>query len=490
MSRTLEFAGPPHDVVIIGAGAAGLAAGIFAARLAPHLRILVVDGARKIGAKILVSGGSRCNVTNRVVRESDFWGGPSRVVKRVLRAFPADRAAAFFHELGVALHEEEGGKLFPASQRSRTVLAALLEELRRRGVPLDVGVRVSDVRPLTGGFVIATASGTDLVARRVVLATGGLSLPKTGSDGHGYVIAQRLGHGRVPTTPALAPLLLGLEPRRREATKEEPRRREDRKEEPRRREDTTETSGKLASSEPQPEAGHDDARDPERCWHRALTGVAHPAALTLHAAGLDRPLTLTGPILWTHFGASGPVALNMSRHWHRAEIEGRSPRLSIALCPEESFASLDAWLLDRATARPRAAVHTVLAERVPGAVADVWASLCGIERDTTMAHMEREARRRLVHALLAAPLKVAGSRGYGYAEVTAGGVPLDEIDPATMESRLCPGLHFAGEILDVDGRLGGFNFQWAWSSAFVAAQGVVRGLARGQALGAGSDGDD
>lgn len=406
------------DLLVIGAGAAGLATTIFAARSAPSLRVRCLDGAHRIGAKILVSGGSRCNVTNRVVSERDFWGGSPAIVKRVLRAFPAEKAAAFFEDLGVRLHEEEDGKLFPDSNRARTVLDALLAALAQSGATLGVGERVRDVCRNGEWFVVATNASRSYHARRVVLATGGRSLPKTGSDGFGYELARRLGHGYVETSPALAPLLL-------------------------------------------------DGRH-----HQRLAGVAHPATLTLRAGGSAKRASLTGPMLWTHFGVSGPVALNMSRHWHRARLEGHSPVVTLNLCPGDTFETLEGWLLDRQTRRPRAQVHTVLAERLPSAVAEVWAAEASAGRDTTLAHLGRGDRRRLIEALLETTLDVADSRGYTYAEVTAGGVPLEEIDPATLESRICPGLYLVGEMLDVDGRLGGFNFQWAWSSGWVAGHAV------------------
>src|SRR6185503_19911345 len=173
-----------------------------------------LDGARHIGAKILVSGGSRCNVTNREVTERDFWGASSRVVRNVLREFPAERAAAFFEELGVRLHEEEDGKLFPDTNRSRTVLDALLNEAARLGITIDTDHRVTATRKDEDAFAItcfrrADPSGSadsEMRSRAVVIATGGRSLPKTGSDGVGYDLVRRLGHGYVETTPALAPL--------------------------------------------------------------------------------------------------------------------------------------------------------------------------------------------------------------------------------------------------------------------------------------------
>ena len=408
------------DVVIVGGGAAGLATAIFCKRHAPDLRVICLDGARRVGAKILVSGGSRCNVTNRVVSERDFWGGSPRVIRSVLRAFSAEQAAAFFREIGVDLHEEEDGKLFPDTNSSRTVLDSLLRELARLRVELRCGERVTDVRADGTAFVVACESGQEYGARAVVLATGGRSLPKSGSDGAGYAMATRLGHGHVDTTPALAPLLL----------------------------------------------------DGDR--HVALSGISLPARLTVRVEG--RPDTsLDGALLWTHFGASGPVVLNASRHWHRARLQGRTAAVLLSLCPGETLESLEAWLQLQALQRPRAFVATVLAQRFPAAVADAWARSADAE-GVTMSHLSREARRRLIQLLLASPLSVRDSRGYNVAEATAGGVPLEEIDPSRMESRHCAGVYLVGEMLDVDGRLGGFNFQWAWSSAWIAGRAIAATL--------------
>ena len=193
-------------------------------------------------------------------------------------------------------------------------------------------------------------------------------------------------------------------------------------------------------------------------------------------AGDRVEVQLSGALLWTHVGASGPVVLNLSRHWHRARLEGRDVAVTISLCPDDAFESLEAWLLEQERARPRARLATILATKLPAAVADHWLVRTRLDAETTMAHLTRDGRRALIHALLATRLDVRDSRGYGLAEVTAGGIPLDEIDPATMESRICPGMFLVGEMLDVDGRLGGFNFQWAWSSGWVAGQSIARAL--------------
>jgi predicted Rossmann fold flavoprotein len=408
------------DVAVVGAGAAGLATAIFTARRCPHVHIGVLDGARTLGAKILVSGGGRCNVTNSVVRETDFWGGRPTLIRRVLRSFGAQEAAAFFAEIGVALHEEPGGKLFPDSGRARTVLDALLAEARARGVRLLPNHRVLEIELDSDGFAIQTSQGR-LHARRVVLATGGLSLPKTGSDGTGYRFAGRLGHSVVPTTPALAPLLL------------------------------------------------------EGSFHVALAGVSCDAEIAVCVEGV-RPQRLRGALLWTHFGISGPVALDASRHWHRARTTDRGVTLSASFLPGAGFEDAERRLLDFAAASPRTALRNALADVLPASLAEAVVRELDLDGTTRLAQLPRDARRRLVRALLEWPLPVRDSRGYNYAEVTAGGVPLTEIDTATMESRRCSGLHLVGEILDVDGRLGGFNFQWAWSSGWVAARGLQLGL--------------
>jgi predicted Rossmann fold flavoprotein len=407
-------------IAIVGAGAAGLATAIFAARRGAREPIVLLDGAARPGAKILVSGGSRCNVTNAVVTEGDFQGSPPHLVRRVLKAFGVADTVAFFREIGVTLHEEEGGKLFPDGNRSRDVLEALLREVRRAGVTLRPAERVAAVEPSADGFVVRTARGA-IEASRVVLATGGLSLPKTGSDGAGLAFARAFGHTVVPTTPALVPLVL------------------------------------------------------EGAFHARLSGVAHEVELTVRRRG-SGAVRRRGALLWTHFGVSGPVALDVSRAWLRAQVEDAEPAvLEANLAPGASFESFERGLLDRAASNPRLGLARALSAVLPGAVAKAVVEEAGLAPDVALGRLPRDARRGLVRAVVSRTLAVRGSRGYAFAEATAGGVPLAEVDTRTMESRLEGGLHLAGEMLDVDGRIGGFNFQWAWSSAWVAAGGLAAG---------------
>ncbi len=407
-------------IAVVGAGAAGLATAIFAARRGVAKPIVVLEGARRLGAKILVSGGGRCNVTNRVVTERDFRGGNRNVVRRVLRGFPADAAVDFFREIGVSLHEEEDGKLFPDSNRARTVLDALVREAEKRGVEIRPGHRVSSVEVAGGGFRLETSGGA-IGAERVVLATGGLSLPKTGSDGAGYGFAESLGHTLAPRTPALAPLVL------------------------------------------------------DGSFHAGLAGVSHDVELTIRGR---RTIRQRGAMLWTHFGVSGPAALDASRFFHQARRDDGDVRVTASLAPGRDWSALEHDLLAMARKSPHTALKTVLASWVPLGVGDAILEALGIPPDARLGRLTRDARRAVIRALLEWRLPVRDSRGWNFAEATAGGVVLEEIEPRTMASRKTPGLFMVGEMLDVDGRLGGFNFQWAWSSGWAAAGGLLGARSR------------
>ena len=408
-----------EDIIVVGAGAAGLATAIFARRLG-RAAVRILDSAARPGAKILVSGGSRCNVTNAVVTERDYWGGRRTIIRQVLSRLTVSQTVAFFEEIGVPLKEEPGGKLFPRSDRSRDVLEALLAAAGEVGVTLSPSTRVHRIQREGDRFRLDTSTGP-LQARRVVLATGGLSLPKTGSDGGGLQIARELGHSIVPTTPALAPLVL---------------------------------RGSVNES---------------------ISGVAQNVELALRVK--DRHAErIRGAMLWTHFGVSGPAPLDMSRHWLRARLDRHAAALTVNLRPGEGFESVDAGWASTAARHPRLSLQNGLAEMLPASVASALLAHLAIDGQARLADLTRDARRALSHALTDLPLNVVDSRGFNHAEATAGGVALEEIDRSSMESRKCPGLFLVGEMLDVDGRLGGFNFQWAWSSARTAAEGMARAI--------------
>jgi len=417
----------PQRVAVVGAGAAGFAAAIRAAEAGAT--VVLFNAHPKVGLKILMSGGTRCNVTHDRVGPESFHGGSRNAVAIVLKAFPAAEARAWFESLGVALKVEAGGKVFPESDSARTVLDALVRRSEDLGVVIRAGDRITGVRPDDAhGFELTTPAGA-MTARAVVLCTGGLSYPKTGSDGTGYAIARSLGHSLAPTTPALTPLVLSGD------------------------------------------------------FHRRLMGVTLPAALTLHLDG-KRAVTCAGSMLFTHFGLSGPAALDLSRHWlnapagaERAVTAHFLPRgfagKGTARDPEKpgglpQRGDLEADWLAAAKADTRATLQTFLGRSLPLFLVRDLAAAAGVEHARTLVKVTRDERRRLLDLLTAFPVPVTETLGYGKAEVTAGGVPLAEIDPRRMASRTCPGLFLAGEIVDVDGRLGGYNFQWAWASGRTA----------------------
>ncbi len=419
---------PSYDIVIVGAGAAGLATAIFAAEGlcdggagAGSARILVLDGATAIGAKILISGGGRCNVTNAEVTPLDY-NGSRNPIRNVLAAFDVAATCRWFAGLGVELVREDTGKLFPVANTARSVLAALLKRCRELDIDVRTAHRVHAVHRAPAvdggdpaGFVVEHAHGSERAAR-VVLATGGRSLPRTGSDGGGFDIARSLGHSVTDTFPALAPLVL---------------------------------AGDM--------------------FHAELSGLSQPVELSTFADGkrIDRR---TGSLLWTHFGISGPVVLDASRHWIIAHAHGQRAELTCNFLPGQDFESCQRWLQDVAGRRPRLSLARALAERLPDRLGRALARRAACDPATPLGQLARPARRSLAQRLTAFALPIARDRGWNFAEVTAGGVPLDEIDYRTMESRRAPGLHLVGEMLDCDGRIGGFNFQWAWASGRVAGR--------------------
>jgi predicted Rossmann fold flavoprotein len=406
------------EIAVIGGGAAGLTAAIFAAesaqRRAMGVRIVVLDGAARIGAKILVSGGGRCNVTHREVRPEDF-NGSRHIVRNILAAFDVAATCRWFESMGVRLKCEATGKMFPVSDSARTVVAALLQRCRERNVAILTGHRVHAVRAYQPGFVVHHTAGT-LRAGRVIMATGGRSLPRTGSDGGGWTIARSLGHSVTATYPALVPLVL-------------------------------------------------DAS----LFHAELSGLSQPVELSTFADGklIDRR---TGSMLWTHFGVSGPVVMDASRHWTSARGAGALVEMRCNFLPGESFDGTAQWLTHTAAQRPRLSIGRCLMQKLPERLGAALADRAGCHPTMPLGQLTRSQRRALVHALVALPLPIQRERGWNHAEVTAGGVPLEEIDYRTMESRKLCGLYLVGEMLDCDGRIGGFNFQWAWATGYVAGR--------------------
>ena len=419
------------DVAIVGAGAAGLFAAIWAGRNseAHPIRIAVFDGAKKLGAKILVAGGGRCNVTHCRVTEHDFAGSSPAAIRKVLRRFSVAQTIQFFSDAGVELKEEETGKLFPVTDSARTILNALIDQSKESHVAIVHPARVAEVEhlPCNGAaselkkeprFRVVVESGV-VLARHVIVCTGGMSLPKSGSDGSGFRLVEKLGHSIAkPLVPALVPLVL--------------------------------------------EEGH---------WIRELSGVTVPTTVTLSKASGKRIFSCSGSTLCTHLGLSGPAVLDISRHWLIARDTDSDIQLSVNWLPGQSAETVDELLQSRRTGS-----FGVLRQWLPDRLAR---QICIESGAPLVGDLTRNNRKKLTQNIVATPLPVTGDRGFSIAEATAGGVPLEEVKLETMESRKCPGLYLAGEVLDVDGRIGGFNFQWAWSSGYVAGSAVAKSVIEG-----------
>lgn len=408
-----------YDIAVVGAGAAGLMTAIQSARLG--LNVLLIDGRERIGAKILMSGGTRCNVTNREVTEKDFHTGAPHTVKSTLLAFTPEQTRAFFAEIGVELKLEPTGKYFPVTDRAEDVLDAFTAEADRAGVHLATPYKIHHVTHDGENFTLF--SETDrFVSKKIVLTTGGLSFPATGSDGTGYKIAQSFGHSLVATSASLTPLMTN-----------------------------------------------------DAAW-KSLSGVTLPVRLTLWVAG-KKVYSTEDSFLFTHFGFSGPAALDMSRHWIRAD-RNKKVRLEACFLPGPETREEDAAedLTQSASLGGKRTVRGWLERHLPARLADLLLEKADIDPERLLAYLKKDERARLLAAIYRSELAVNGDMGYAKAEVTAGGVDLAEVHRSTLESKLRPGLYFAGEIVDVDGRIGGFNFQWAWSSGTVVARSAAKTL--------------
>lgn len=404
-------------IVVIGAGAAGSMAAIFAATAGAE--VLLLERTRDGGRKILISGGGRCNVLPARVDESRFITDSSpNTMRKIIRSWPLHEQVQFFEqELGIALVEEqESAKLFPASHRARDVRDGLLALVRQRGPQLLTDTLVTGIFPIGDNqWRVERDDAPSLEADAVIVATGGLSVPNTGSDGIGLSILRKLGHTLHPTYAALTPVV----------------------------------------AEPAPFA--------------PLSGVSLPVTIT--ARSNERSATATGGFLFTHHGYSGPSVLDVSHVVVRARAESdSSARLQVR------WTQLDeaAW---EAALRPDGTrtVANALRRELPERLATALLGVADVDPMRLLADLRREERLRLVDVLVRGPLPWTGDEGYKKAEVTGGGVSLAEIDPRTMESRKHDGLFLCGEVLDAFGPIGGYNFLWAWATGRAAGIGAAIG---------------
>lgn len=404
------------DVAVIGAGAAGLLAAIRAAERGRAT--LLLEKNRKAGVKILMSGGTRCNIThatdNRGIVEA--YGPPGRFLHSALAAFCVEDTLAFFEQEGVATKVEETGKIFPVSNKAADVLQALLRRLQRSAAVLALAEPVLHLQRSESAFLLTTPQRT-VAAGKIILTTGGQSYPGSGTTGDGYRFAAQLGHTIIPPRPALVPIT------------------------------TTEN------------------------WVASLRGVTLP---DVQVRLLEKERLLErrrGSLLFAHFGLSGPVILDISRAVS-GHPQPKSLRLQIDLLPMLSEQELTQLVQTASAQAGKKLLAVVLSAHLPRRLCDIVLTQAGLPAERTAAALKRADRDRLVAAIKRLEVSVAGTLGFGKAEVTAGGVALNEVDSRTMQSKIVPQLYLAGEVLDLDGPIGGYNFQAAWSTGWLAGSSV------------------
>ena len=387
-----------YDVLVIGAGAAGMMCAIVAG--SRGRRVLVLDHANKPGKKILMSGGGRCNFTHTGTTPAHYLSANPHFCKSALARYTPWDFIAMVDRHRIAWHEKTPGQLF-CDDSAKQIVAMLLAECARSGARVETSVPVSNVRTHGDGFMVDTPQGHVRCASLVV-ATGGLSVPTMGATAFGYDLARQFGHAVLPLRAGLVPLTL---------------------------------SGKHQEH------------------YADLSGVALPASASCGSASFGEA------VLFTHRGLSGPAILQVSSYWE----PGRE--LLLDLMPGLDPAQ---WLIDQHRQRPAAELRTVLGDGLPKRLAQ---RLCEVFLDSRPMRQYRDAELRDIGGRLAAwPIMASGTEGYRTAEVTLGGVDTDGISSTTMMSRRVPGLYFIGEVLDVTGHLGGYNFQWAWASGHAAGQ--------------------
>lgn len=399
------------DVLIVGAGAAGMMCAIEAGKRGRRAR--VIDHARAPGEKIRISGGGRCNFTNLGTSGANFLGENPRFALSALRRFTQHDFIKMVDRHGVAWHEKTLGQLF-CDDSAKQIIRMLTDEMKAAGVTLSLGVGVKTVERAGERFQVDLDDGSRVTAASLVVASGGKSIPKMGATGWGYEVARRFGLRVTDTRPALVPLT--FEPGLLEQLKP------------------------LAGVSVDAVVRHKAPKD---------AGAGRPAKETVFREGL----------LFTHRGLSGPSILQISSYWREGEA------ITVDLAPDRDAA---AEILAAKTENGKQAVHTAVGHVVPRRLAE---ALCARENlSGKLAEVGDKKLRALAEAVNAWTVKPVGSEGYRTAEVTLGGVDTAALDQQTMEAKAVPGLFFIGEVADVTGWLGGYNFQWAWSSGWAAGQ--------------------
>jgi len=405
-----------YDIAVVGGGAAGMMAAVRAGALAK--KVVLIERNEALGRKVLVTGKGRCNITNTAPIETfmEKFGKQGKFLRTAFSRFSNEDLMDFFAALGLELKTERQGRVFPKSDKASSVIEVLAKCLSRSNVEVRFGTRITDVHKTGDRFAVTCEGKPEIEARKVILAMGGASYAATGSTGDGFAIARRLGHAIAPLKPGLVPL------KTREA------------------------------------------------WVKGLQGLALENIQVTFVYGKKKIVSGVGELMFTHFGISGPIILDLSDAILSNLAEHKDARLFIDLKPGLTDEQLEKRLLNEFASRGNTQLKNVMKNLLPNRLVDVIMALSGADPEVDGNQVKQKDRAAIKALLKALPLTVTGSLPIEEAMVTGGGVSTGEIDPRSMESRLVPGLYFAGETIDGCAASGGYNLQQAFSTGYLAGE--------------------
>ena len=400
-----------YDVIVIGGGTSGLVAAISLAR--NGAKTAIVERLPRVGRKILVTGNGRCNFSNASLKRKNYHGTVPAFVGYVFSQFNGLQIREFFEELGILSKEEEDGRIFPRCDQAGAVLDVLRYECKRLSVDELCSHEVVEVHKSENSFVIKMSNGEQLFSKKIILTTGGKASPQFGSDGSGFALAQKMGHTIIEPYPALVQIKLEDE------------------------------------------------------YLKHLKGIKADARVSLYA---DEILidAQEGEVLFTEYGISGIPILQLSRYIHHPEIRNKSMKLHVDLFPEIQFHDLKKQLIERFQRLSYKSIEDAMIGLINKRMIIAVLALAGIDKLKMSLDINSAEIEKLTHQLKNRRFVIKGTLSWRDAQVTAGGVATAEVDDKTLESKLIPGLYFAGEVLDIHGDSGGFNLAWAWASGYVA----------------------
>jgi hypothetical protein len=400
-----------YDVIIVGGGASGLVAAISSARNGAKTAIL--ERLPRVGKKILVTGNGRCNLSNASLKRKNYHGTVPAFVGYVFSQFNGSQINKFFEELGILSKEEENGRIFTRCDQAGAVLDVLRYECKRLEVEELCSQEVKEIQKLENSFVIRTLNGEEFHSKKVILTTGGKASPQFGSDGSGFALAQKLGHTIIKPYPCLVQIKLEDE------------------------------------------------------YTKHYKGIRIDARISLYAneSLVD---TQEGEILFTEYGISGIPILQLSRYVFHPDLKGKTMKLHIDLFPEKQFHDMKKMLSERFQKMSFKSIEDALIGLLNKKFILPAIVLADIKRDRMCSELNNAELDRLVHQFKDRRFLVTGTLSWRDAQVTAGGIATKDVHDKTLESKLIPGLYFAGEVLDINGDSGGYNLAWAWASGYVA----------------------